>query len=45
MTLWLTYHEDLRHSPRVRVLIDFIDSIFQNRHNQLAPSRFPFTKT
>lgn len=36
--LWLTYHEDLRNSAKIRSLIDFLSTLFPNANHCLCGS-------
>ncbi|MCG9483417.1 LysR family transcriptional regulator [Acinetobacter pittii] len=42
MTLWLTYHEDLRNSPKLQAVIEFIDQIIAKHRSGFIPHDFPF---
>lgn len=37
MPLWLAYHEDLRRSPRVRVITEFIERVVTGNSQALVP--------
>lgn len=40
MTLWLTYHEDLKFSPKLRAIVEFIDSVIDSHRPNLIPDDF-----
>jgi DNA-binding transcriptional LysR family regulator len=35
--VWLGYHQDMRQTPRIRVLVDFLADELRNRMPQLHP--------
>jgi len=35
--LWLAYHEDLRQSPRLRAVVDFIEQVVRQQAGALCP--------
>lgn len=38
LPLWITYHEDLRRSPRIKVLADFLAEVIAKHQAMLDPS-------
>ncbi len=42
MPLWLAYHEDLRRSPRLRAITEFIETVVSASRQALVPDDFPF---
>ncbi len=38
--LWLAYHEDLRRSPRLRAITEFIETVVSAHGHALAPATF-----
>lgn len=42
LPLWITYHEDLRRSPRVREMVTFLDRLIVARRTSLVPPAFPY---
>ena len=42
MPLWLAYHEDLRRSPRLRAITEFIETVISASSQALVPADFPF---
>lgn len=42
MPLWLAYHEDLRRSPRLRAITEFIETAISASSQALVPVDFPF---
>ena len=39
MPLWITYHEDLRRSPRIKAVADFLATLIAKRQTDLDPSQ------
>lgn len=42
MPPWLSYHEDLRRSPRVRAAVTFVEGVVSETRAALMPAGFPF---
>lgn len=42
MPIWVVHHEDLKHSPKVRALIDFVEQVIAEHRDDLLPAGFPF---
>lgn len=39
LPLWITYHEDLRRSPRIKVIVEFLENELNTLHPCLSPDR------
>jgi len=37
MPLWITYHEDLRRSPRIKAVANFLATLIKKRQEYLDP--------